>query len=313
MNNNDAHTYNSNTRASNATYNNNQSVHGSLLSDQVYNKHGTTGGKTPYSNNNNYEDNQKWDEAKIYQTRDSSSVELRKYKRFNDLKLLNEQMINLGNIIQSENSPLEILSQGQKGEIKNLLMRRISKISFVPAIFYFLLVAIIVLTDYLLLTIIALGVYIFIIGRTFYYPAKLYYENVQFNTSPHAELFFEEMDFWFKMSVINTLVSLIILTIISIVGIFFEDSFINIIISISKSVTNPQIKEYLENYLTTINFSMSLFLAVLLNIAIILIYFKFINNEKTRNEALRKERSKNIRNQTKSRVQQIQDEINEII
>ena len=301
---------------SNQTTNNHASGGGmgysSLLSDQVYNQNGRTGGANPYNGGKStYADKQNWDKAQIYKDAETGEVVVRKYKRFNDLKLLNEQMINLANNMQPDDSPLEVLSQGQKGEIKNLLIGRIFKISFLPAIAVLLLTLTLVLTDHLLVTLSTLMLYIFIMGRTFFYPAKLYYENIQYKTTTHAKVFFEEMDFWFKTSVVNTLVLFSITSFVSLIIIFFEENIINLVVSISKNMKGST-HDMLLDYASSISFTYSLSFAIILYISTILFYFKFINKEKEKNEIIKESRIKDIRNQTMSRVEQIQADKNEI-
>ena len=303
-------------------YTNTQNVHNthrmkkggysSLLSDQVYNKHGRTGGSNPYNNNNStYANKQNWDKSKIYQNSENINFENKRFPRFNDLKILNEQMINLANNMQSIDSPLEVLSQGQKGEIKNILMTRIFKISLAPALSALSLSLLVIFTNHLIITLLSLLFYVFVIGRTFYYPAKLYYENVQYKTTKHAELFFEEMDYWFKISAINTIVWFLMVAIFSFIMIFFEENIINVVLSITKSLKGESVV-YLINYAESISFSTAMFFLFILYISTIIVYFKFINNEKSKNEKLRQERLKNIRNETMSRVEQIQADKKEI-
>jgi hypothetical protein len=248
---------------------------------------------------------------KHYEPAIEGTEDLKKYTRFNDLKLLNEQMINLANNMQTEESPLEVLSQEQRGEIKVLLMKRVGKLSFLPAITALLLTLTIILTDYILITLIVLIFYFFVLGRVFFYPAKLYYENIQYKTSKHAEIFYEEMDFWYKLGVVNTFISIFVISVITFILIFFEDYVINILIDLSNNATSGT-KDFLSNYVTSISFSYSLFFAFVLYIGTIIIYMKFINKEKSRNEVIRQERLKSIRNETMSRVEQSQTDKNEV-
>lgn len=284
-----------------------QNPHSRLLDKQVYrsdNPHAQSGGSV-YANKNHY------DSKNTYGPAIEGTQDLKKYTRFNDLKLLNEQMINLANNMQAEESPLEVLSQGQRGEIKVLLMRRVGKLSFLPAISALLLTLTIILTNHILITLVALIFYFFVIGRVFFYPAKLYYENIQYKTSKHAEIFYEEMDFWYKLGVVNTIISLLFISILTFILMFFEDYVINIFINFSNNATSG-IKDFLSNYVTSISFSYSLFFVFVLYVGTIIIYMKFINKEKRRNEVIRQERLRSIRNETMSRVEQIQTDKNEV-
>jgi hypothetical protein len=287
-------------------------AYSSLLSDQIYNKHGRTGGQNPYKEDNKtYQEKQNWEKAPIYKDAQTNAEPVKKFKRFSDLKIINEQMISLANNIQSDNSPIEVLSQGQKGEIKNLLGVRILKISWLPSIAIVILTGTLVFTDYLLFTLMALVIYFYILGRTFFYPAKLYYENIQYTTTEHAKLFFEEVDFWYKTGVVQTLLLFIISIICSFIILFYEDNLVNFILNIANS-SRDSMKQILIHYASTISFTYSLVLAIVLYIVTILMYFKFINKEKEKNTKLLIARIKDIRNQTMSRVEQIQMDKNEI-
>jgi hypothetical protein len=295
-----------------SVYSNNQSVsnsmrtgggYSSLLSDQVYNKHGRTGGSDPYkSSNEAYSKKQDWKKSSVYE--DTKEYhDSRKYKRFNDLKLLNEQMINLANNLQPSSSPLEVLSQGQKGEIKDILMYRITKLSFVPLLFASIVVLNIIFIDSFFVTFMLLVIFVYVAVKILFYPAKLYYENVQYKTTKHAVLFYEEMDFWFKLSVANSLVSLFVLSIVSFVVAFYEERVVEVVLNLSKYSSQ---KDVITNYAANISFSYSLTLFSLSIIAMILFYFRFINYEYEENEKLKKQRSRDIENETVSRVRQIQ-------
>lgn len=306
-------TYANNTRQTTNSYaSNNLGPYSSLLQDQVYNKNSQTGGKNPYSEPQNsvYAKKQNWEEPKVYQQKEMVQKS-QGYRRFHDLKILNEQIINLSNNMQPEESPLEVLSQGQKGEIKNLLWARIWKISLLPALGALLLTLTVILTDYLLVTLLMLTIYVYLVGRTFFYPAKLYYENIQFKTTKHARLFYEEMDFWFKLGVVKILMYFALVIIFTFVMIFFEDTVVANLLKISQYTDNT-VKQGFLNYISTVSFSYSLLFLVLIYIGTIFLYFKFINQEKTKNDELLKIKMKHIRNQTMSRVEQIQADKNEI-
>lgn len=306
-------TYANNTRQTTNSYaSNNLGPYSSLLQDQVYNKNSQTGGKNPYSEPQNsvYAKKQNWEEPKVYQQKEMVQKS-QGYRRFHDLKILNEQIINLSNNMQPEESPLEVLSQGQKGEIKNLLWARIWKISLLPALGALLLTLTVILTDYLLVTLLMLTIYVYLVGRTFFYPAKLYYENIQFKTTKHARLFYEEMDFWFKLGVVKILMYFALVIIFTFVMIFFEDTVVANLLKISQYTDNT-VKQGFLNYISTVSFSYSLLFLVLIYLGTIFLYFKFINQEKTKNDELLKIKMKHIRNQTMSRVEQIQADKNEI-
>jgi len=306
-------TYSNNTRQTTNSYaSNNLGPYSSLLQDQVYNKNSQTGGKNPYSDPQNsvYAKKQNWEEPKIYQQKDIAQKP-QGYRRFHDLKILNEQIINLANNMQPEESPLEVLSQGQKGEIKNLLWARIWKISLLPALSAMLLTISVILTNYLLITLFMFTIYVYIVGRTFFYPAKLYYENIQFKTTKHARLFFEEMDFWFKLGVVKILIYFAVVILFTFIMVFFEDTVVTHLLELIK-YTDNSVKQPVLNYISTISFSYTLLVLVFIYTGTIFLYFKFINQEKTKNDELLKIKLKHIRNQTMSRVEQIQADKNEI-
>lgn len=311
--------YSNQARQSRNTYSSDQhGVYSTLVSDQVYNKDGKTGGVNPYTNNGTqaYAKNQNWDKAKIYREQQNqanlgSEIPI-KYKRFNDLKILNEQIINLSNNMQPEESPLEVLSQGQKGEIKNLLWSRIWKISFAPALSAIVLNLVVMFGDFMIATLFAFAFYIYVIGRTFFYPAKLYYENIQHKTTRHAKLFFEEMDFWYKMSVVKILAYMIFVIIATLVLAIYEDAIVDFMLTYFVNTSRIKEQQLLINYLSNISFSGTFVFLSLIYLLTIVAYFKFINQEKAKNEALLKVKLKNIRNQTMSRVEQIQADKNEL-
>lgn len=288
-------------------------TYSSLAQRQVYSKNASAGGQNPYRDDNNWASKNPYanNRGAYAGVEKGSSFEGKKYKRFNDLKLLNEQMMNLSNNMQPDESPLEVLSQGQKGEIKNLLGRRVFKLSILPALAAFLLTTTAILSNSLVFVILAFFMYVFVMGRIFFYPAKLYYENIQCKTTRHAKLFFEEMDFWFKLGVVNTYIYFSIVAIFTFLTIFFEDY----ILSIFKSIANKSsgsVNEGIISYVNNMSFAMSLFILFLIYILTIFLYIKFVKKEKLINEEKLKKKLKDIRNQTMSRVEQIQSDKDEI-
>lgn len=276
----------------------------------VYSKNGGT--QNPYRESNVYANNSPYAKNNNFSGKEVDPLkEIKKYKRFNDLKILNEQMINLSNNMQPEESPLEVLSQGQKGEIKNLLGARVFKISMLPAISAFILTTTAIISNSMIFVILAFFIYIFIIGRTFFYPAKLYYENIQCKTTRHAKLFYEEMDFWFKLGVVNIYIYLSIAALGTLITIFFEEKILSFFLNIANK-SSGSIKDSFVPYVENMSFSASLFIIFLFYISTMLFYFRFISKEKDVNQEKLNKKIKDIKSQTLSRVEQIQENKNEI-
>ncbi len=298
----------------NLNYGSNLGAHSSLISDQVYNKNGRTGGQNAYSSNSNaYSKNQNWDKSQIYQDAQGVAVDTSKYKYFNDLKILNEIMIDYSNNMQPDNSPLQMLSQGQESDIRLMLMGRLKKTSFISSFLLFLISIVAIFSNLSIISILSFIFYISIVGGTLFYPAKLFYENVQYKTNKTAELYYDEMDYWFKIGVVNFIGSIIFMTIVLLVVSFFEDKLLLIISELVLNNTmDESFRSSLEIYISKMGFTGEFIFFSVLNIAIIFTYFKFINRQKTNAEIMRVKRIIKIRNQTMSRVEQVQDDKNEI-
>lgn len=290
-----------------------------LQRDQVHKSKDTFSnkGNNPFSSNNQWKNENDWSEKNPFRkdnvyANDGREKEKPRFKRFADLKILNEYMMHMSNNTLPEDSRIEVLSQGEKGEIKNLLAYRIVKISLVPALMSLLMGIVLVFSDYFLLTLFSLLVYFAVLVRTFFYPAKIYYENVKLKTTRPAKLFFEEMDYWYKLSVVKVYLYTVIASIVLFVLSFYEDDMINLLIAYGSKLQNPHTREMIEGYINTINFSASLKAMAFLNIGMLVYYSKFANSEKAKAEKELNKRMKLIRNESISRVQQIQEDKNEI-
>lgn len=288
----------------------NGSAYSSLMSDQVYNKNGRSGGqnvyagKSPYENNKNvHQDTQDWSHAPIYGQGGESGSQT-KYTLFSDLKILNEQMINLANNMQPDDSPLAVLSQGIIGEIRVLLGKRIWGTSFVPAFILLIIATVLMFNSIGIISIIAIFLYLTVTAGVLFHPAKLFYENGQYKTNKFANEFYEEMDFWFKQGIVNSFVSSTLVS-IAIIAIGLNEETIILIVSSNLG------EGMLQDYVSTISFSTSMYLLASSNFGMFFLYFKYINKQKEVSEIKRKERSKLIRNETLSRVEQIQADKNE--
>ncbi|WP_457748575.1 hypothetical protein [Sulfurimonas sp.] len=267
--------------------------------DDVYGSKNPWKKDNPYASNNVYAD-------------DGTQKERPKYRRFSDLKILNELMLHMSNNTLDEDSRIEILSQGEKGEIKNLLAARIFKISLVPALASLALAVVIVFTDNLLISLFAYMVYMGILVRTFFYPAKLYYENIKYKTTRPAKIFFEEMDYWYKISVVKIYVYLTIVSIILFVASFYQDEIIDAALGLFTKSSVGLGTDAITSYLSTVEFSFGLKFLAFYNILILVVYAKFVNKEKTQAELELRSRMKKIRNETISRVEQIQRDKNNL-
>jgi len=255
--------------------------------------------KQVYRDNNAYKE----ENNKAFESNSAYSDKQRiKLARFNDLKILNENLINLSNNLIKNESPLTILSQREKGEVKNILGKRVFVISFTTAFVSLLFACVIFFSNHSLVIMAFFAFYIFIIGRTFYYPAKLYYENIQFITNKHATLYFEEMDYWWKLSVANMIMALLISSIALLYVATFEYDIVYYLTELVKSKNNNL---HLINYISHLSFSTGFTYLAIFNFLIIIMYFKFINKEKAISLQEQEERIKASRNETLSRVQQI--------
>jgi len=267
--------------------------------DDVYGNKNTWKKDNPYATNDAYRD-------------DGRQKEKPKFKRFSDLKILNELMLHMSNNTLDEDSRIEILSQGEKGEIKNLLAYRIFKISLVPALSSLLLALVLIFTDNIVITLFGYMVYVGILIRTFFYPAKLYYENIKYKTTRPAKIFFEEMDYWYKISVVKVYVYLVIVSIVLFVVSFYQDEIIDWSLGLFTKSSVGLGTDLITTYLSTVSFSFGLKFLAFFNIIILVLYAKFVNKEKTQAELELRTRMKKIRNETISRVEQIQRDKNNL-
>ena len=267
--------------------------------DDVYANKNPWEKKNPYASNDVYKD-------------DATQKEQPKYKRFSDLKILNELMLHMSNNTLDENSRIEILSQGEKGEIKNLLAYRIFKISLVPALSSIILALVIIFTQNILISLFAYMVYLGILVRTFFYPAKLYYENIKYKTTRPAKMFFEEMDYWYKISVVKIYVYLTIVSIGFFIASFYQDEIIDASLRLFTNSSIGLGTDEITQYLSTVEFSLGLKILAFFNIFLLVLYARFVNKEKTQAEIELRERVKKIRNETISRVEQIQRDKNNL-
>jgi len=253
--------------------------------------------RSPYENKNN-------DQNKQVNEKDK-----RKYLRFNDLKLLNEFMVHLANNTLPDGSRIDILSQGMLGEIKNILSSRIFKIAIIPALMSIVMALLFALSGYFILDAFGMLVYIAILIRVFYYPAKLYYSNIRYTTCLPAKTFFEEMSYWFKMSVFNTYGSMITVAILLFVLSFFQEPIINYFLTHIGHISSSLIHtNKITKYIANISFSISWKLFPLFMIFLLFLYAKFVSREKTHNEAIKEKILKEIRNETISTVRAIQED-----
>lgn len=280
-------------------------TYSNLQKNQVFKQGNSYQNRSPYETKNNWKN----DSAYSNNNNENFEIERPKYKRFNDLKILNEKMMHMANNTLSDDSHIEILSQGEKGEIKNILSERMIKVSLVPALVSFALGLVVTITDNIIITIFSTFVYFAIFARVFFYPAKLYYENIRHKTTSSAKLFFEEMDYWYKISVVKIYIYLVISSILMFIASFYQDEVIEFLISFFPN-TNGINKDLTSDYLSSISFSVSLKLVALLNIVMLVVYSKFVNKEKSQAEKLLKDKKVKIRNETISRVQQIQKDKN---
>ena len=288
-------------------------AHSNLQHKQVYKDQGnyknqdTYGSKNAYKTDSVYGSKDPYGKDEVY---DKDEVLRPKFKRFSDLKILNENMMHMSNNTLSDESRIEILSQGERGEIKNLLSSRILKIAFVPALSSLALGFLLVLSSSFLIGLFGLLVYMGLLVRTFFYPAKLYYENIKFKTTKPANAFFEEMDYWYKISVVNIYVYLIIVSIILFVISFYQDELIEKSIEILSGANGKIRSEKVENFLSAISFGITLKLLAVFNIGVLVMYSKFANKEKEIAEGKLLVRMRAIRNENLSRVQQVQADKN---
>ena len=291
---------NNNSNEYNSAINGGVGKYSRLQDRQVYS------GKDTYDGNNKYKKDSVYKNDSVYGEKDQRNEDP-KYKRFADLKILNENMMHMSNNTLPDDSRIEILSQGEKGEIKNILSYRILKISIVPALMSLALGLVVMLTDSYIVTLFSIFVYFAVLVRTFFYPAKLYYENIRYKTTKPARVFFEEMDYWYKVSVVKVYVYMVIASSIMFVASFYQDEIVELLID--KVISTPGFNsEFIYNYIASISFSIGLKGVAILNIVILVFYSKFANKEKDKAEADLQERMKKIRNETLSRVQQIQED-----
>lgn len=291
---------NNNSNEYNSAINGGVGKYSRLQDRQVYS------GKDTYDSNNKYKKDSVYKNDSVYGEKDQRNEDP-KYKRFADLKILNENMMHMSNNTLPDDSRIEILSQGEKGEIKNILSYRILKISIVPALISLALGLVVMLTDSYIVTLFSIFVYFAVLVRTFFYPAKLYYENIRYKTTKPARVFFEEMDYWYKVSVVKVYVYMVIASSIMFVASFYQDEIVELLID--KVISTPGFNsEFIYNYIASISFSIGLKGVAILNIVILVFYSKFANKEKDKAEADLQERMKKIRNETLSRVQQIQED-----
>lgn len=282
-----------------------------LQKNQVYRE------RDNFKNNDTFSSKNPWKKDNTYATNDvyrddGRQKEEPKYKRFSDLKILNELMLHMSNNTLDEDSRIEILSQGEKGEIKNLLAYRIFKISLVPALSSLMLALIVIFTDNIMVTLFSCMVYMGILVRTFFYPAKLYYENIKYKTTRPAKIFFEEMDYWYKISVVKVYVYLVIVSIVLFIASFYQDEIIDWSLGLFTKSSVGLGTDWITAYLSTVNFSFGLKFLAIFNIVILVVYAKFVNKEKTKAELELRARMKKIRNETISRVEQIQKDKNNL-
>ncbi|MBD3795541.1 MAG: hypothetical protein IE881_06355 [Epsilonproteobacteria bacterium] len=267
--------------------------------EDVYGSKDIWGKKNPYRTDNVYADN-------------GTTKEKPRFRRFADLKILNELMMHMSNNTLPDDTRIEILSQGEKGEIKNILAYRIMKISLVPALMSILFGLVLVFTNHIIITFFMLMIYVAVLVRTFFYPAKLYYANIKLKTTRPAKIFFEEMDYWYKLSVVKVYLYLVIVSIMLFIASFYEDKVITFLIENTASLKKSISSESIQFFLESINFSYSLKMLAVFNIALLAYYSRFVNQEKSKAEKELRNRMKNIRNESISRVKQIQTDKNEL-
>jgi len=276
--------------------------------DDVYRDNNPYNQRNVYRQDNVYKKDNVYKRNDVYARQNGTIKQEKneKYTRFNDLKLINEQIISLSNNTLADDAPIEVISQGMRGEIKNLLSTRILKISFIPSIFILLIAINLIVLDKFLITFILLILYVIILVRFMFFPAKLFYENIKYTTNKYALQFYEEVDYWFKISSINTILFLFASSLIVFVGSFFEDSLVkflleNLHISNNTILNSTAQTEFVKN----IHFSISMKLLALVPILTIIAYFFFINKEKRINELEKKKRIMNINKEIKTRAEQI--------
>ena len=295
----------------------NQSAFSNTYRDQVnrskdvFSSNNAFGSNNAYANKNIWRDDNPYKTENVYGSDDDKTAP--KYKRFSDLKILNENMMHMSNNTLPEESRIEILSQGEKGEIKNVLSYRIFQIAFVPALSSLAFGLLIIFTNSVFITMFGLFVYLGILVRTFFYPAKLYYENIKYKTTKPARAFFEEMDYWYKISVVNIYIYLVITSIFLFVASFYQDDLVTYlygVLDIDMKTTAGKSLTFQEKIISNIEFSTSLKVLALFNIVLLVIYARFANKEKSEAEKVLKERMRLIRNESLSRYMQVQEDKN---
>jgi len=274
-----------------------------------YGSKGTYENKNPYESKNPYASNNPYESKNPYATSEKEKF-IPKFKRFNDLKILNEKMMHMSNNTLSDDSRIEIVTQGELGEIKNLLAGRILKVPLAPLFSSLAFGLVIMFTDNIFITLISLFIYLGILVRTFFYPARLYYENIKYKTTRAAKMYYEEMDYWYKIYVVKVYVYLIIASIAIFVASFYQDEIIAFFTTHFLKNNGVMQSGLMHEYIKTISFSVSLKFLAVLNIIILIAYSKFANNQKLQAEIMLKDKMKKIRNEKISRVQKIQADKN---
>jgi hypothetical protein len=305
----DSNGYSSISQGSVGTYSN-------LQQGQVYKDKGG-GNKDPYAKKDTYGIGRNpYRQDSVYANNDSPYSEddriLPKYRRFADLKILNEIMMHMSNNTLSDDSRIEILSQGEKGEIKNILSYRILKISIVPALLSLIFGLVVIISNSFTVILFTAFVFFALLVRTFFYPAKLYYENIKYKTTTPAKAFYEEMDYWYKISVVKVYIYLTIVSIFMFVVSFYEDEVILMFAQQIESFPKLANMEFVGEYFKTVSFGLGLKMIALFNVLLLVLYSKFANKEKDAAEIELREKMKKIRNETLSRVEQIQADKNSI-
>lgn len=278
-----------------------------------YNSNDPFSSKSPYSNKSPYgpEQSPYANKQSPYakQNEHVNEKEKKKFLRFNDLKILNEFMVHLANNTLPNNSRIDVLSQGLLGEIKNILADRIFKIAIIPALVSIVLALVLALTNNFLIMAIAVLIYLGILVRVFFYPAQLYYSNIRYTTCVPATTFYEEMEYWFKMSVFNTFGSMITVAILLFVGSFFQQDIVNYLIAHLGHVSaTSSFAHSFTKYLATISFSISWKVLSIGIFLILFLYSKFVTRAKQINEEIRDSILEEIRNETISSISKIQQD-----
>ena len=282
-----------------------------LARKETYRDRSPYGNKSAYSENRNVYQSQspysKDDSPYRQQEQLKQEKKEKKYLRFNDLKLLNEFMMHLANNTLADNSRIDILGQGMLGEIKNLLADRIFKIAIIPALMSIILALTFAVSKYFVIDTFALLIYLGVLVRVFYYPAKLYYANIRYTTCLPAQTFFDETKYWFRMSVFHTFASMIIVAVLLFVLSFFQHSIIQFLLFHFGHISATLGTQKINKFIASISFSISWKIFPLFIIFLLFFYVKFINKEKKINEAIKEKILKEIRDETISPVKAVQE------